>query len=50
MGVEDMIVVFYRVRGRRRGPWPGSLRAQLTHLSVPRHLTGEMEEETGVIL
>jgi hypothetical protein len=50
MGVEDMIVVFYRVRGRRREPWPVSSRAQLTHLNAPRHLTGEVEEETGVIL
>ena len=48
--MEDMIVVFYRVHGMRRGSWPGSLRAQLIHLSVPRCVMAEMEEEAGVIL
>ena len=50
MGVEDMIVAFYRVRGKRRGSWPGSLQVQLIHLSVPCCLTVEMEEEAGIIL
>lgn len=50
MGVVDMIVAFYRARGKRLGSWLDSLQAQLTLLSVLRPPADEMEEDAAVIL